>query len=331
MIAMNSITEVVVPDTCVKVCDGKVQVHLKPRGREKRNQRLAIFTDRISASDERLSFPIRNKGKILVWLTVFFKTIFENIVENDIISYDQEYALASGGINNIRKKYRNRVLLIREVTQIPVECIARGFLAGSLEKEYRKKGLFTLGHLLPEGLKKFDKLKTPIFTPSIKNREGHDTNITYDHLVEFLRRWLRKKENAHLKIDAQALAQLLRSTTLAIFHAGSDFLDEKGLILADWKGEFGLYVDKNGEIILVWSDEGITPDTARIWKKDSCGKGKIPEGLDKDAVRNWISEHNGDRNVPYEVQERTAEAYATFAEIVLPEEYLNKIYEETAY
>lgn len=313
------------------VSDGKVQTHIKPQQREERRNRTAIYTDRISAGDERLPFGIVKKGKILLWLTVFFKTMFSNIIENDIISYDQEYAMASGGINKNRRKYRNRTLLIREVTQVPVECIARAYLAGSLFKEYQKRGLFTFGFLLPKDVKEYDKLGTAIFTPSIKNKEGHDENITYDQLVEFLRKWLSEEENKHFKIDAQVLAQLLRSTTLAIFQAGSKFLDEKGLILADWKGEFGLYIDKNGETILVWSDEGITPDTARIWLKKSYGEGKIPVGLDKDAVRNWINEHGGDRNVPIEVQMKTVIGYMSFAEKVLPKEFLDKIHIEPKY
>jgi phosphoribosylaminoimidazole-succinocarboxamide synthase len=312
-------------DDCKIVAVGKVQTHVVPQQRTGKGERLAIYTDGISAGDERLSFGIFKKGKILLWLTVFFKTMFSHIVENDIISDDQEYAIASGGINTNRRRFRNRALLIREVTQIPVECIAREYLTGSLWREYLKKLFFTLGHLLPEGMKEFDKLENVIFTPSIKNKTGHDENITYDHLVEFLREWLAQEENKHFKIDAQVLAQLLRSTTLAIFHAGSRFLDEKGLILADWKGEFGLYIDEKGETIFVWSDEGITPDTARIWLKDSYGPGKIPVGLDKDAVRNWIEAHGGDRNVPFEIQLKTAEAYMSFAEKVLPEEYLDKI------
>lgn len=326
---MTSIVEVKIPSTSKKVYEGKVQIHLKSKD-EKKAQRLAIFTDRISAGDEKLNFPIKNKGKILVWSTVFFKELLGNLIPNDIISCDQDYSLACGGINKDRKKYWNRALLIREVTQIPVECIARSFLVGSLYEAYQKDQFSPLGHYLPEGMKKFDKLKTPIFTPSIKNKDGHDTNITYRQLVEFLREWLAREENRRFKIDAQILAQLLRSTTLAIFRAGSDYLYENELVLADWKGEFGLYLCE-GEVILVWSDEGITPDTARIWRRESCGEGKIPVGLDKDAVRNWISEHNGDRNVPPEIQKKTAEAYATFAHLVLPRKYLYKIYEEPAY
>jgi len=323
---MTSITEIEVPDTSEKVYEGKVQVHLRSKGYNKA-QRLAIFTDRISAGDERLGFPIKNKGRILVWSTVFFKQLLEDIVPNDIISCDQDYSLACGGINKDRKKYWNRALLIREVTQIPVECIARSYLVGSLHEAYQNDQPFPLGYHLPEGMKKFDKLKTPIFTPSIKNKEGHDTNITYRQLVEFLREWLAREENRHFKIDARILAQLLRSTTLAIFRAGSDYLYDNDLVLADWKGEFGFYLC-DGEVILVWSDEGITPDTARIWRKESCGKGMIPVGLDKDAVRNWISEHDGNRDVPYDVRAKTAEAYKTFAHLVLPKEYLCKIYEE---
>lgn len=314
------------------VSDGKVQTHIRPlQGKE--NVRLAIFTDRISAGDERLPFGISHKGKILVWLTVFFKTMFSHIVENDIISSDQEYALAYANMDGkgVRRFYRNRVLLIREVIQIPVECIARRYLVGSLLTEHTKDLLFTLGHMLPRGMKKHDKLSQAIFTPSIKNKEGHDKNITYDQLVVFLRKWLAEEKNRNLKIDAQVLAQLLRSTTLAIFQEGSNFLSEKGLILADWKGEFGFFIDSKGDIILVWSDEGITPDTARIWLKDSYGEGKIPVGLDKDAVRNWIEGHGGDRNVPLDVQLKTAKAYMIFAEMVLSPEYLQKICEEPAY
>lgn len=313
------------------VLDGKVQTHIKSKESKERPQRLAIYTDRISAGDERLDFPIINKGKILLWLTVFFKTMFESIVENDIVSYDQEYAIASGGINENRKKYRNRVLLIKEVTQIPVECIARRYLTGSLLVEYLKGSVFVLGHILKHGMKEYDKLPTSIFTPSIKNAKGHDVNISYAQLIEFLREWLAREENQKFKIDAQSLAQLLRSTTLAIFQSGSEFLETKDLILADWKGEFGIYLNKKGEIVLVWSDEGITPDTARIWTKSSYGEGKKPRGLDKDAVRNWIKDHNGDRNVPLEVQLQTSKAYMTFAEAVLPPDYLEAIYKEPVY
>ncbi|MFA5013564.1 MAG: phosphoribosylaminoimidazolesuccinocarboxamide synthase [Candidatus Paceibacterota bacterium] len=315
--------EIEVPEDSVVISDGKVQTHIKHK-ESKRDERVAIYTDRISACDERLPFGITNKGKILLWSTIFFKRKFENIVENDIVSFDQSYAMASGGINKNSEIYRNRVLLIREVVQIPVECIAREYLVGSLFAEYSKDSSFALGHTLPRGMKEYDKLGVPIFTPSIKNKTGHDTNITYNELISFLREWLDREENRKFKIDAQLLAQLLRSTTLAIFSAGSKFFDEKGAILADWKGEFGLYINDKGETIFVWSDEGITPDTSRVWLKESYGEGKIPIGLDKDPVR----KHKKKGDVPFEVQLETIRIYRTFSEMLLPPEYLEKIYEE---
>ncbi|MDD5098117.1 MAG: phosphoribosylaminoimidazolesuccinocarboxamide synthase [Candidatus Pacebacteria bacterium] len=329
---MELLTEANLPD-CEIVNVGKVQIHVrsKIKNDKKKKERTAIFTDNISAGDERLGFGIKNKGKILLWLTIFFKTMFSHIVENDIVSIDQEYAMASAGINKVRRRFRNRVLLIEEVIQIPVECIARGYLVGSFYKAYLKAKLFVLGYILPEGMKEYDQLEKSLFTPSIKNKEGHDENVSYEELVVFLRKWLSQEENKHLKIDAQTLAQLLRSTTLAIFNEAKRFFLERDLILVDWKCEFGLCVDKNGEIILVWSDEGITPDTSRVWLKESYGEGKIPIGLDKDAVRKWVESHNGDKNVPMEIREKTAEAYMLFAEKILPEEYLKKITEEPLY
>ncbi len=304
---------------------GKVQDHYKPKNPRLSRTRLVFFTDRISAKNKMLGFGIECKGVIQRTLTVFFKGMMRNIVPSDIVSSNQYRTLTLCGIGGEdREMYMGRCLLIDDLDQVPVECIVKDYYVGSLIEGYEKKEPFAIEHHLPSDPKKYDKLPMAIFIPSIKNKQGNDENVSYEQLVEFLKDWLARDENKHITISAELLAQLLRSTTLAIFAQAKEYFLAKGLILADFKLEFGLRVNDDGSFAIMWSDEGLTPDTVRVWFKETWGEGKIPVGLDKDIIRDFLDENGVDAEVPEDLRKRVAKVWMDFGEKTLPPEVFEK-------
>ncbi len=176
---------------------------------------------------------------------------------------------------------------------MPIECVARGYLEGSAWKEYQAMGAVT-GIKLPEGLKRRSRLDKPIFTPATKAESGHDENITFDRMVGI--------------VGAQA-AETARDATLRIFEFARDFLDERGIVLADTKFEFG-FID--GKLILI--DEMLTPDSSRFWVKGTVNTEGEPKSFDKQYVRDYLETLNWNKQpppprLPDEVIEQTANRY----------------------
>jgi phosphoribosylaminoimidazole-succinocarboxamide synthase len=251
---------------------------------------LIVATDRISAFDVVLPTPIPDKGKILTLMTLFWLDFLKDIVENHLITaYIEEYP-------EVLKPYKEflhqRSMIVKKAKVIPVECIVRGYITGSAMKEYQKTGK-VCGIKLPEGLKEADKLPEPIFTPSTKAEEGHDINITFDELINIVRK---------------EVAETLRELSLKLYIKASNYAESKGIIIADTKFEFGFY---EGKIILI--DEVLTPDSSRFWPKDEYEPGKPQKSFDKQFIRDWLSslswEEKAPPTIPPEIVEKTRAKY----------------------
>jgi len=233
---------------------------------------LIIATDRISAFDYVLPSLIPDKGKILTQLSKFWFDFTSLICRNHLVSTEIEEFPSF--LHKHIEKLEKRSMLVKKTEIIPVECVVRGYLAGSGWKEYISTGKIS-GVKLPSGLKEADKLDEIIFTPATKAEEGHDQNISFKEMK---------------KIVEPGLAQKIKKVSLelyqkALFHALS-----KGIIIADTKFEFGL---SGGELILV--DEIFTPDSSRFWPLSSYSPGKSPPSLDKQFVRDYLETTDWDK------------------------------------
>lgn len=252
---------------------------------------LLVATDRISAFDYILPDAIPNKGRVLTQLSVFWFELLDGVVENHLISTNVEDLPVEFQAH--ADWLRGRFMLVRKAEMFPVECIVRGYLAGSGLAEYKKEGT-VCGIKLPEGLTNSSKLPEPIFTPSTKaDIGGHDENISFAKCAELIG-----------EDDAQELSRLSKQ----IYTTAADYAAKRGIIIADTKFEFGRI---GGEIIL--GDEVLTPDSSRFWPADEYEPGKSQLSFDKQYVRDWLSA-NWDKqgeppHLPEEVIQRTAEKY----------------------
>ena len=264
---------------------------------------LIVATDRISAFDVVLPTPIPDKGKILTKLTLFWLNFLKDIVENHLITANiDEYP-------EVLKKHRDvlegRSMIVRKAKVFPVECIVRGYITGSAMKEYLKTGM-VCGIPLPPGLKEADKLPEPIFTPSTKAELGsHDVNITFEEMI---------------KIVGEETAEALKELSLKLYKTASSYAEERGIIIADTKFEFGLH---DGKVILV--DEVLTPDSSRFWPKESYEPGKPQISFDKQYIRDWLKntgwkEGTPPPEIPTEVVEKTREKYLLALKVLTGEE-----------
>jgi phosphoribosylaminoimidazole-succinocarboxamide synthase len=264
---------------------------------------LIVATDRISAFDVVLPTPIPDKGKILTKLTLFWLDFLKDIVENHLITANiDEYP-------EVLKKHREvlegRSMIVKKAKIFPVECIVRGYITGSAMKEYLKTGM-VCGIPLSPGLKEADKLPEPIFTPSTKAELGsHDVNITFEEMI---------------KIVGRETAEVLKEFSLKLYKTASSYAEERGIIIADTKFEFGLH---DGKIILV--DEVLTPDSSRFWPKESYEPGKPQVSFDKQYIRDWLKntgwkEGTPPPEIPPEVVEKTREKYLLALKVLTGEE-----------
>ena len=250
---------------------------------------LLVATDRISAFDYILEDEIPNKGAVLTQISVFWFELLEGVVENHLISTD--VADLPEQFKPYADYLRGRFMLVRKAEMFPVECIVRGYLAGSGLKEYNAKGT-VCGIELPGGLVNSSKLPEPIFTPSTKAEIGlHDENISFDRCAEII---------------GGDKAATLRDLSLAVYTKARDHAAERGIIIADTKFEFGML---DGKIIL--ADEVLTPDSSRFWPGDLYEEGKDQPSFDKQFVRDWLTA-NWDKQgnpprLPQEVIEKTSE------------------------
>jgi phosphoribosylaminoimidazole-succinocarboxamide synthase len=235
---------------------------------------LLVATDRISAYDLVLPSEIPDKGRILTALSIFWFARTQGLTANHLIS-DKVEDFPEVGLDP--DYLRGRTLLVKKAEVIPVECIVRGYLAGSAWSEYQSAGT-VCGQPQPPGLIESDRLPETIFTPSTKAAEGHDENITFAEMEK--------------SIGAE-LAAKLRRISLNVYSSAAGYALTRDIIIADTKFEFGLL---GGEVILI--DEVLTPDSSRFWPKDEYRPGGGQPSFDKQFVRDWLDSSGWDRQPP---------------------------------
>lgn len=238
---------------------------------------LIVATDRLSAFDVVMANGIPYKGVILTQISKFWFKYLSGQVEHHLISDD--LAEFPRPFSDHAAQLKGRSMLVRKVEVLPIECVVRGYLAGSGWKEYRQSGT-VCGVKLPAGLKQCDKLPKMIFTPATKAERGaHDENISFDEAV---------------KIVGEEKARYVRDKSIEIFEKAGKYAETRGLILADTKFEWGVTPD--GTIILI--DEVLTPDSSRFWPADQYEPGRDQESFDKQFVRNYLEDIHFDKSGP---------------------------------
>lgn len=238
---------------------------------------LIVATDRISAFDCVLPTPIERKGEVLTRLSQFwFQQKLNTIVPNHLVTIDIEEMPES--VRRYADVLQGRSMLVKKADVFPVECVVRGYLAGSGWKDYVRTGE-VCGHKLPYGLLESDELPEPIFSPATKAEEGHDENISEAKAAE---------------IVGGETATFLRNTSLEIYKEARNFARSRGIIIADTKFEFGR--DKDGQIILV--DEVLTPDSSRFWPLELYAPGKSQPSFDKQYVRDYLETLDWNKQPP---------------------------------
>lgn len=252
---------------------------------------LFVTTDRISAFDCILGSGIPCKGRVLNQLSLFWFDFLGGVVRSHVITPDiSRYPRA---VETRREMLQGRSVLVKAAKMIPVECVARGYLAGSGWKEYQASET-VCGVRLPSGLRDGDRLPEPIFTPAMKAHSGHDTNVSFEEVASTV---------------GGGLAAELRKLTLEIYNRAAAYAMERGLILADTKFEFGF--DDEGILL---ADEVLTPDSSRYWPADTYSPGRSQISFDKQYVRDYLETLHWDKRppgpiLPADVVERTSQKY----------------------
>jgi phosphoribosylaminoimidazole-succinocarboxamide synthase len=252
---------------------------------------LFVATDRISAFDCILGTGIPCKGRILTQMSLFWFDFLKDLTPNHLLTAD--VAGYPDILSDYREILKGRSMLVKKAEMIQVECVARGYLAGSGWKEYKAEGK-VCGIPLPPGLRDGDKLPAPIFTPATKAQTGHDINVSLEQVA------------AEIGID---LADRLRDLTIGIYSRAAEYALQRGIILADTKFEFG-FLDGN----LVLADEVLTPDSSRYWPADSYKPGGPQLSFDKQYVRDYLETLAWNKRppapgLPAEVAHKTSEKY----------------------
>lgn len=253
---------------------------------------LIVATDRISAFDVVMDDPIPDKGRILTQISAFWFDATEDLIANHVISTSP--GAFPPACQDHRDVLEGRSMWVRKADPLPVECIVRGYLAGSGLKEYRKTGAIC-GIELKPGLWESERLPQPIFTPSTKAEKGaHDINISFDQMVEII---------------GEDLSQRLRDVSLALYEKGVKIAEQRGIIIADTKFEFGLI---DNELVLI--DELLTPDSSRFWPKDQYNPGESQPSFDKQFLRDYLEGIRWNKQppppkLPEEIVHKTAQKY----------------------
>jgi phosphoribosylaminoimidazole-succinocarboxamide synthase len=253
---------------------------------------LFVATDRISAYDVIMTEPIPGKGKILTALSLFWFEQLKDVVPNHLITADVDQYPAS--CLPYAEDLRGRSMLVKKTSPLPIECVARGYLAGSGWKEYRASKT-VCGIPLPDGLVQSSRLPEPIFTPATKAEEGHDENISFERAAELV---------------GTETAELARELTIELYRRAAAIAEERGIIIADTKFEFGL--DADGTLILI--DEVLTPDSSRFWLASGYAPGREQQNFDKQFLRDYLDSVSWNRMpppppLPADVIEATAAKY----------------------
>lgn len=252
---------------------------------------LIVASDRISAFDFILSSGISQKGKVLTQMSLFWFQMTREIVPNHLITARvSEYPEA---LSKYAPLLEGRSMLVKRAKPFPVECVARGYLAGSGWKEYLQSQS-VCGIPLPAGLLESSRLTDPIFTPATKAASGHDENISFERMAALV---------------GADIAHRLQDYTLRVYQRASDYAAERGIIIADTKLEFGLH---NGEIILI--DEVLTPDSSRFWPAADYAAGRPQKSFDKQFVRDYLEQSGWNKlppapSLPDWVVKATSEKY----------------------
>ncbi|MDY5662506.1 MAG: phosphoribosylaminoimidazolesuccinocarboxamide synthase [Coriobacteriales bacterium] len=265
---------------------------------------LIVASDRISAFDYILEDEIPYKGEVLTRISLFWFDLLKDVIPNHLISSD--VADLPEEFQPYKDWLAGRFMLVHKAEMFPVECIVRGYLAGSGLKEYEKSGT-VCGIELPAGLVNSSKLPTPIYTPSTKAEIGdHDENVSFERTVEML---------------GEKDAAALRDASLKVYQTAADYAAQRGIIIADTKFEFGLVDGK-----LTLADEVITPDSSRFWPQDEYEPGKSQSSFDKQFVRDWLNA-NWDRtgnppHLPADIIEKTSQKYIQAYELITGEKFV---------
>ena len=252
---------------------------------------LIVATDRISAFDYILPTGIPDKGRVLTQLSIFWFNFLRDVTPTHFLTANvDEYPAA---LRQFRGQLEGRSMLVKRAQMVEVECVARGYLAGSGWKEYKAQGT-VCGVPLPAGLHESDRLPAPIFTPSTKAQSGHDENISFEAMCSL--------------VDAE-LGARLRDLTLRIYSRAAAYAETKGVIIADTKFEFG-FVD--GELVL--GDEVLTPDSSRFWPAETYRPGGPQLSYDKQYVRDYLESIQWNKKppappLPDDVADKTSEKY----------------------
>ena len=228
---------------------------------------LLVASDRISIYDVVLPTPVPGKGRVLTQLSLWWFDRLGDITPNQVIS-----------ASDVPREWAGRAIRCQRLEMIPVECIARGYLAGLGLTAYNETGAVS-GVRLPPGLVEASKLPEPVFTPTTKAAAGHDEPMTFDDVVDLV---------------GAATAEELRRVTLEVYRRGADLAAERGIIVADTKLEFGRA--KDGTLVL--ADEVLTPDSSRFWPADSYSPGHPQHSFDKQYLRDWSTSIGWDRTAP---------------------------------
>ena len=265
---------------------------------------LIVASDRISAFDYILEDEIPYKGEVLTRISLFWFDLLKDVIPNHLISSD--VADLPEEFQPYKDWLAGRFMLVHKAEMFPVECIVRGYLAGSGLKEYEKSGT-VCGIELPAGLVNSSTLPTPIYTPSTKAEIGdHDENVSFERTVEML---------------GEKDAAALRDASLKVYQTAADYAAQRGIIIADTKFEFGLVDGK-----LTLADEVITPDSSRFWPQDEYEPGKSQSSFDKQFVRDWLNA-NWDRtgnppHLPADIIEKTSQKYIQAYELITGEKFV---------
>lgn len=257
---------------------------------------LIVATDRISAFDYVLPTPIPDKGKILTQISIFWFKFTEDVIDNHLLAteikdFDKKLLRQLADYKDILE---GRLMLVKKAKRLDVECVLRGYLAGSGWKDYQKTQSIC-GIKLPKNLPESAKLPAPIFTPSTKAESGiHDENISIEKVK---------------KLIGNDMARLLEEKSLALYQKASNYALEKGIIIADTKFEFGLY---NNKLILI--DEIFTPDSSRFWDLETYRPGQSQPSFDKQFVRDYLESINWNKEppvpeLPATIVQKTREKY----------------------
>ncbi len=252
---------------------------------------LIVATDRVSAYDVILNEGIPGKGRVLTQISKFWFERLRHVVPSHFITTD--IAEFPEPFASHRDLLDGRTMLVRRAKRYDVECVVRGYLAGSGWKEYQASGS-VCGVPLPAGLKLSSKLHEPIFTPATKAQEGHDENIDFNRMAS---------------IVGGPVAKRLRDVSLRIYREAAVHAGRRGLILADTKFEFG---ERDGQVL--WIDEALSPDSSRYWPIEGYREGVAQDSFDKQVIRDYLDSIQWDRKpppppLPAEVLEKTARRY----------------------